>query len=393
MPEQQTKDASASTSGAPRFRYTPELANTIEAKWQERWDAEKTFRTPNPGDPGFDRVADLKKKYVLDMFPYPSGAGLHVGHPLGYISTDIYARFCRMTGHNVLHAMGYDAFGLPAEQYAVQTGQHPRITTENNIERMRSQLRRLGLAHDDRRGVATTDIEFYKWTQWIFLQIYHSWYDEREGKARPIDELIAEFATGRRQPVCEANPHGAGWAELTDVERRKVVDCFRLAYLSEQPVNWCPALGTVLANEEVTAEGRSERGNHRVFKRPMKQWMMRITAYAERLLRDLEPVDWPEPIKLMQRNWIGRSEGAHIDFVAKTRGGAEKKIRVFTTRPDTVFGATYMVLAPEHPLVDELVGEKWPDAGFTKAEFEGFKDSMSPREAVAAYRRLAAGKS
>src|SRR5262245_50301854 len=211
------------------------------------------------------------KMFVLDMFPYPSGAGLHVGHPLGFIGTDVFARFHRMAGHNVLHAMGFDAFGLPAEQYAVQTGQHPRKTTEANVERYRAQLRRLGLAHDDRRSVATTDIEFYRWTQWIFLQIFNSWYDPRKRVARPIADLVASFKSGRR-----STPDGRKWSKLSDVERRRIIDDHRLAYVSEAPVNWCPGLGTVLANEEVTADGRSERGNFPVFKRSLKQWMMRI---------------------------------------------------------------------------------------------------------------------
>ncbi|GAB3941380.1 hypothetical protein GCM10027614_26600 [Micromonospora vulcania] len=287
---------------------------------------------------------------MLDMFPYPSGAGLHVGHPLGYIGTDSYARYQRMAGRNVLHAMGFDAFGLPAEQYAVQTGTHPRTTTEQNIERYKVQLRRLGLAHDERRSVATIDTDFYRWTQWIFLQVFNSWYDSDARRARPIAELIAEFEGGNRP-----TPDGRSWAELSVAERRGVVDDHRLAYVSEAPVNWCPGLGTVLANEEVTADGRSDRGNFPVFKRSLKQWMMRITAYGDRLIEDLDTLDWPEPIKLQQRNWIGRSTGAHIDFPT-----AGAPVRVFTTRPDTIFGATYMVLAPEHELVDTLVPAAWP---------------------------------
>ena len=254
------------------------------------------------------------------MFPYPSGAGLHVGHPLGYIGTDCYSRYLRMLGYNVLHPMGFDAFGLPAEQYAVQTGTHPRTTTEANVNRYRAQLRRLGLAYDDRRSLATTEVGYYRWTQWIFLQIFNSWYDSSARRARPIDELIAEFDGGRR-----STPDGRPWAQLSDVERRRLIDDHRLAYVSHAPVNWCPGLGTVLANEEVTADGRSERGNFPVFKRSLKQWMMRITAYGDRLLEDLEYLDWPEAIKAMQRNWIGRSTGAHIDF--PTSAGP---LRVFT---------------------------------------------------------------
>ncbi len=367
MTETNPNGPAASTNtgdSAPPFRYGAALANQIEAKWQDHWERERTFAAPNPGEPGFD--ASRAKQFILDMFPYPSGVGLHVGHPLGFIATDIYARFLRMTGHNVLHAMGYDAFGLPAEQYAVQTNTHPRVTTEKNIATMRRQMRRLGLAHDPRRSVSTTDTEFYRWTQWIFLQIYNSWYDgradapggtgvppvgepprARQGRARPISELIAEFESGKR-PTSTTK----AWAKMTDAERRAEVDAHRLAYLTEVPVNWCPGLGTVLANEEVI-DGKSERGNFPVYRRPLKQWMMRITAYADRLLEDLEPLAWPEAIKAMQRNWIGRSEGAFVDFEC-----AKRRIRVFTTRPDTLFGATYMVLSPEHPMVDAIVPGK-----------------------------------
>src|SRR5918995_2262745 len=371
----------------PPFRYTARLANEIEQRWQDRWEADHTFWAPNPSGPlsdGFEGVADRRKLFVMDMFPYPSGAGLHVGHPLGYIGTDVYARFKRMTGFNVLHTLGYDAFGLPAEQYAVQTGQHPRVTTEQNIETMKRQLRALGLGHDPRRGVATTDVPYYRWTQWVFLQMFNAWYDDDRDQARPIDDLIADLESGTR-PI----PDGRPWADLDPVERRKVVDSYRLAYLDEVAVNWCPALGTVLANEEVTAEGRSDRGNHPVYKRPLKQWMLRITEYAERLLGDLDPLDWPESIKIMQRNWIGRSEGADIIFPVE--GHDELGIRVFTTRPDTVFGATYMVLAPELDLVDEIVANEWPRD--TPLEWRGtFGLDVSPAEAVEAYRNFASTK-
>ncbi|HEX6968515.1 MAG TPA: leucine--tRNA ligase [Micromonosporaceae bacterium] len=371
----------AETADIPPFRYTAELAGEIEARWQDYWESHGTFNAPNPvgelADPEHPR-AGAPKLHVQDMFPYPSGAGLHVGHPLGYIATDCYTRYKRMTGYNVLHPMGFDAFGLPAEQYAVQTGTHPRVTTETNIERYRQQLRRLGLAYDNRRSFATTDPEYYRWTQWIFLQIFNSWYDPQLRKARPIDELIAEFTSGRRP-----TPDGRPWSSLSPVEQRRIIDDHRLAYVSEAPVNWCPGLGTVLANEEVTPEGRSERGNFPVFKRNLKQWMMRITAYADRLLDDLDKLEWPEPIKLMQRNWIGRSTGAHIDFPTEVA-----PIRVFTTRPDTVFGATYMVLAPEHELVDRLVPDVWPEG--TKPVWTG--GHATPREAVDAYRKLAATK-
>ncbi|MGV9214812.1 leucine--tRNA ligase [Micromonospora sp. RB23] len=374
-------EAAAPAGDIPPFRYTAAMADEIETRWQDTWAREGTFHAPNPtgplADPSHPR-AGAEKLYVLDMFPYPSGAGLHVGHPLGYIGTDCYARYQRMAGHNVLHAMGFDAFGLPAEQYAVQTGTHPRTTTVQNIERYKAQLRRLGLAHDERRSVATIDTDFYRWTQWIFLQIFNSWYDREAGRARPIAELIAEFEGGNR-----ATPDGRSWAELSVAERRKVVDDHRLAYVSEAPVNWCPGLGTVLANEEVTADGRSDRGNFPVFKRNLKQWMMRITAYGDRLLDDLDSLDWPEPIKLMQRNWIGRSQGAHIDFAT-----AGEPIRVFTTRPDTIFGATYMVLAPEHELVDALAPAAWPQG--TRDAWTG--GHASPAEAVEAYRKAAAAK-
>ncbi|MFJ6153838.1 leucine--tRNA ligase [Micromonospora profundi] len=374
-------EAAAPADDIPPFRYTAALADEIEVRWQDTWAREGTFHAPNPSgplaDPGHPR-AGAEKLYVLDMFPYPSGAGLHVGHPLGYIGTDCYARYQRMAGRNVLHAMGFDAFGLPAEQYAVQTGTHPRTTTEQNIERYKVQLRRLGLAHDERRSVATIDTDFYRWTQWIFLQIFNSWYDRDAAKARPIAELIAEFEGGNRP-----TPDGRPWAELSVAERRQVVDDHRLAYVSEAPVNWCPGLGTVLANEEVTADGRSDRGNFPVFKRSLKQWKMRITAYGDRLLDDLDSLDWPEPIKLMQRNWIGRSTGAHIDFAT-----AQAPVRVFTTRPDTIFGATYMVLAPEHELVDALVPAVWPQG--TRDAWTG--GHANPRAAVEAYRKDAAAK-
>ncbi len=380
-------DTTARTDDVPPFRYTARLADEIERKWQDRWEAERTFWTPNPSGPlseGFERAAGREKLYVLDMFPYPSGAGLHVGHPLGYIGTDVYARFQRMAGHNVLHAMGYDAFGLPAEQYALETGQHPRVTIEQNIATMRRQLRRLGLGHDPRRGVSTTDVQYYRWTQWIFLQMFNAWFDDESNRARPIDELVADLESGAR-PTPDDRP----WSDLDAIERRQVVDSYRLAYLDEAPVNWCPALGTVLANEEVTTEGRSERGNHPVYKRPLKQWKLRITEYAERLLADLDLLDWPESIKIMQRNWIGRSEGADIVFPVESH--EDLGIRVFTTRPDTVFGATYMVVAPELDLVDEIVASEWPRD--TPLAWRGtFGIDVSPPEAVEAYREFAGTK-
>ena len=310
------------STGEPNFRYTAQLAGEIENKWQDLWDERGTFFADNPeGDLAGD-LASRDPFFLLDMFPYPSGKGLHVGHPLGYIATDTVARFHRMRGENVLYTMGYDAFGLPAEQFAVQTGQHPRVTTEENIANMRRQLRRLGLSHDRRRSFATTDVDYVHWTQWIFLQVFNSWFDpqapRRDGRglgaARPISELVAQFESGERELPEEFSARS--WNELSPRERARVVDSYRLAYISEAPVNWCPGLGTVLANEEVTAEGRSERGNYPVFKRSLRQWMMRITAYGDRLIEDLDTIDWPEKVRTMQRNWIGRSHGAEVDFRA-----------------------------------------------------------------------------
>ncbi|MDH3296084.1 MAG: leucine--tRNA ligase, partial [Acidimicrobiia bacterium] len=361
-----TTETDDRVSDAPPWRYDAALARDIELRWQAWWDEHRTFEAPNPAGPLADPeglAGRGDKLFVLDMFPYPSGAGLHVGHPLGYIGTDSFSRFQRMRGRNVLYSMGFDAFGLPAEQYAVQTGQHPAITTNENITNMRRQLHRLGLSHDKRRSIATTDPEYYRWTQWIFRQIFESWYDDEIQRARPISELVAAFESGARRV-----DDGRNWADLTPVERAAVIDGHRLAYVSNAPVNWCPGLGTVVANEEVTADGRSDRGNFPVFTRTMRQWMMRITKYADRLLDDLELLDWTDAIKTMQRNWIGRSEGAtvHFDSVAGP-------ITVFTTRPDTLFGATFMVLAPEHPLVEALT-------------------TTEQAEAVAAYRKAAAAK-
>ncbi|MYV60390.1 leucine--tRNA ligase [Streptomyces sp. SID4931] len=372
---------SAAETAAPH-RYTAAMAADIEARWQDFWDAEGTYEAPNPtgdlaGDP---ELAAKPKKFIMDMFPYPSGAGLHVGHPLGYIATDVYARHQRMTGHNVLHTLGFDAFGLPAEQYAVQTGTHPRVSTEANMENMKVQLRRLGLGHDNRRSFATIDAEYYKWTQWIFLQIFNSWYDTEADRARPIAELVEQFESGTR-----ATPDGREWSALSATERADLLSQFRLAYASDAPVNWSPGLGTVLANEEVTADGRSERGNFPVFKAKLRQWNMRITAYADRLLNDLDGLDWPEAIKLQQRNWIGRSEGARVEFPVDTAGG----ITVFTTRQDTLFGATYMVLAPEHDMVERIIPAAWPEG--THPVWTG--GHASPAEAVTAYRKQAAAKS
>ena len=307
-------------------RRKPYPFDRFESKWQRLWDERQLFHAPNPGETGFDLTKP--KFYILDMFPYPSGAGLHVGHPEGYTATDIIARYKRMRGFNVLHPMGWDAFGLPAEQYAIKTGQHPAVTTRENVAKFKSQLKRIGFSYDWQREVNTTDPRYYKWTQWIFLQIYNSWFNPETNKAEPISTYRG------------ADP-----------------DSVRLAYVAEVPVNWCQELGTVLANEEVI-DGRSEVGGHPVVRRPMRQWMLRITAYAERLINELEGLDWPEGIKLLQRNWIGRSEGAEIDFQIDNH---DAHIRVFTTRPDTLYGGTFLVIAPEHSLVDLIVTEEqWP---------------------------------
>ncbi|NUN71227.1 MAG: leucine--tRNA ligase [Bacteroidetes bacterium] len=320
----------------------------IEKKWQEYWQKHGTYRTTDD--------TTKKKLYVLDMFPYPSGAGLHVGHPEGYTATDIFTRFQRLNGVNVLHPMGWDAFGLPAERYAMQTNIHPSVTTEENINNFRRQIKMLGLSYDWDREVNTTDPAYYKWTQWIFLKINDSWYDHCVQKARPIAELITEFESAGCSKIdctlyCGNNDccfTAQGWKAMTELERQNVLKDFRLAYVAEIPVNWCEKLGTVLANEEV--DEWVEKG-YTVERRPMKQWMMRITAYCERLLQDAATLDWPASTVEMQKNWIGRSEGAEIDFAID---GSDAKLRIFTTRPDTIFGATYMVMAPEHPLVDAI---------------------------------------
>ena len=307
-------------------RRKPYPFDRFESKWQRLWDEQQLFHAPNPGEKGFDPAKP--KFYILDMFPYPSGAGLHVGHPEGYTATDIIARYKRMRGFNVLHPMGWDAFGLPAEQYAIKTGQHPAITTRENIAKFKTQLKRIGFSYDWSREISTADSKFYRWTQWVFLQIYNSWFNPETKKAEPISTYRGD------------DP-----------------DSVRLAYVAEVPVNWCPDLGTVLANEEVI-DGKSEVGGFPVVRRPMRQWMLRITAFADRLLHELEGLDWPAGIKLLQRNWIGKSEGAEIDFKIYKH---EQKIRVFTTRPDTLYGGTFLVLAPEHSLIDLIVTEEqWP---------------------------------
>jgi leucyl-tRNA synthetase len=375
-----TDGATSTTEAVPAHRYTAALAGRIERRWQQYWEEHGTFHAPNPVGSLAATPLPQDKLFVQDMFPYPSGDGLHVGHPLGYIATDVFARFHRMTGRNVLHTMGFDSYGLPAELHAVATGQHPRKTIDENIQRFLAQIRGLGLGHDERRRIATTDVTFYRWTQWIFLRIYNSWYDTELVKARPIEDLVAQFADGSR-----STPDGRPWAEHDAVQRRKLIDSYRLVYLSDAPVNWCPGLGTVLANEEVTADGRSERGNFPVFRRNLRQWMMRITAYADRLVDDLDLLDWPDKVKTMQRNWIGRSYGARIRFAAD----GDQSIEVFTTRPDTVFGATYLVLAPEHALVDGLTAAQWPEG----VDPRWTAGAATPAEVVADYRRTVSRKS
>ena len=377
----------------------------IEPKWQQTWEQQQAFRAFNPGERvpethpfaqrhGADAMTASgkapQKFYILDMFPYPSGAGLHVGHPEGYTATDILARYRRACGFNVLHPMGWDSFGLPAEQYAVKTGQHPRVTTEANIANFTRQIKSLGFSYDWSRELATTDIEYFKWTQWIFLKLYNSWFNLETNKAEPIETLrypvelesdsvgrASSRAAGESSSV--ASPH-----QGLESARRAYRDSKRLAYVSEAPVNWCPELGTVLANEEVI-DGKSEVGGFPVIRKPMRQWMLRITAYAEKLLADLDTIDWSDSLKEMQRNWIGRSEGAEVDFTVaavcdRRKDGADtaplqsEKIRVFTTRPDTLFGATYMVLSPEHKLVPQLT-------------------TPEQKKAIEDYKAFAAGKS
>jgi leucyl-tRNA synthetase len=388
---------------------------TIEKKWQDHWLENRTFAAIEPAQAG-----DMPKAYVLDMFPYPSGAGLHVGHPEGYTATDITSRYLRMKGVNVLHPMGWDAFGLPAEQYAIKNNVHPADTTRKNIENFRRQIRMLGLSYDWDREINTTDPKYYMWTQWIFLQLFNSYFDPVEKRAMPIGHLIRQLSNDsmvvgpdgsvRLNPTTDGMEQISGevrierlWRELTAAEQRQVIDGQRLAYMDEIPVNWCPALGTVLANEEVI-DGRSEVGGFPVERRPMRQWMLRITAYADRLIEDLETLDWPQSLKEMQRNWIGRSTGAEVDFEVEPpsrphsareqfaqgsepqprdeapddqgidEGDADDMLTVFTTRPDTLYGATYMVLAPEHPLVERLT-------------------APTHRETVDAYRQMVASRS
>jgi leucyl-tRNA synthetase len=326
--------------------------NEIEAKWQKYWAENQTFKAENN--------SDKEKFYVLDMFPYPSGAGLHVGHPLGYIASDIYARYKRHKGFNVLHPMGYDSFGLPAEQYAIQTGQHPAITTETNINRYREQLDKIGFSFDWSREVRTSNPKYYKWTQWIFIQLFNSWYNVDADKAEDIQSLIAVFGKDGNvgvNAVCDDDVavfSAKEWNAFSNQRQQEILLKYRLTYLAETEVNWCPALGTVLANDEIV-NGVSERGGHPVVRKKMTQWSMRITAYAQRLLDGLVKIDWPQPLKDSQTNWIGRSEGASVTFnVIANEGKQSHKIDVFTTRPDTIFGASFMTLAPEHELVPKI---------------------------------------
>ncbi|WP_373058434.1 leucine--tRNA ligase [Zunongwangia sp. H14] len=328
--------------------------NEIEARWQKYWAENQTFKAKNPGS--IPKGEELPKYYVLDMFPYPSGAGLHVGHPLGYIASDIYARYKRHKGFNVLHPQGYDSFGLPAEQYAIQTGQHPALTTENNIKRYREQLDKIGFSFDWSREVRTSNPDYYKWTQWIFIQLFESWYDYEQDKSRAISELEEIFSAEgntRVKAACDDEVEDFSaeeWNAFSSEEKQRILLKYRLTYLAETEVNWCPQLGTVLANDEIV-NGVSERGGHPVIRKKMTQWSMRISAFAERLLQDLDKIDWTESLKESQRNWIGKSEGAQIKFKIQN---SKFKIPVFSTRPDTIFGVTFMTLAPEHELVQKI---------------------------------------
>ncbi|MGZ5211275.1 MAG: class I tRNA ligase family protein, partial [Kaistella sp.] len=339
---------------------------SIEKKWQKFWEENQTYKTENN--------TDKPKFYVLDMFPYPSGAGLHVGHPLGYIASDIYARYKRHQGFNVLHPVGYDSFGLPAEQYAIQTGTHPAITTAQNITRYEEQLRKIGFSFDWSREVRTSDASYYKWTQWIFIQLFNSWYNKSTDKAEPIETLIQHFEKQGTLNLSAVqndalNFTAEEWKAASELDKQDILLNYRLAYRAETTVNWCPGLGTVLANDEVK-DGKSERGGFPVFQKKMMQWSMRITAYSERLLQGLKTLDWPQPLKDSQEYWIGKSQGAQVTFEVLN---SEDKISVFTTRPDTIFGATFMVLAPENPLVEKLTTDE------QKAEIDHYIEDTSKK--------------
>ena len=327
----------------------------IETKWQKYWKENQSYRV--------EEDHSKEKFYVLDMFPYPSGAGLHVGHPLGYIASDIFSRYKRLKGFNVLHPMGYDSFGLPAEQYAIQTGQHPAITTENNIARYREQLDKMGFSFDWSREVRTSDSSYYRWTQWIFKQLFNSWYNNEDDKAESIDSLIATFEKEGNGKVSastdfEVKFSSAEWTSYSELEKETILQEYRLTYLSDTMVNWCEELGTVLANDEVK-DGLSERGGFPVVQKKMRQWSMRISAYAERLLQGLDTIDFSDSLKEQQRNWIGKSEGASVTFSVD---GFDDSIEVFTTRPDTIFGASFMTLAPEHELVNKITTTEQKEA-------------------------------
>ena len=352
----------------------------IERKWQSRWAENHTFKAVED--------ESRPKYYVLDMFPYPSGAGLHVGHPLGYIASDIFSRYKRLCGFNVLHPMGYDAFGLPAEQYAIQTGQHPARTTENNIRRYREQLDRIGFSYDWSREVRTCDPEYYKWTQWAFLKMFGSWYDNDLDKARPIEDLVKAFETSGTEGInaaCtqEMSFTSEQWNSMTDKEKSDTLMNWRIAYQGETSVNWCPKLGTVLANDEVK-EGYSVRGGFPVEQKKMTQWQLRVSAYAARLLDDLETLDWTDSLKEMQRNWIGKSQGAEMHFKAYN-GENEYDMVIFTTRADTVFGVTFMVLAPESEWVEKLVT---PDRKAEVTEYLAQVRKKTERERIAETRKV-----
>ena len=350
----------------------------IESKWQQRWRERKTYRVEvDPSRPKF---------YVLDMFPYPSGAGLHVGHPLGYIASDIYSRYKRLKGFNVLHPMGYDAFGLPAEQYAIQTGQHPAVTTERNIARYREQLDKIGFSFDWDREVRTCDPSYYKWTQWAFLEMFAHYYDNRLQKARPIEELKAAFAERGTEGLDAASTQelhftAEEWNAWDEARREQVLQNYRLAYRADTMVNWCPKLGTVLANDEVR-DGLSVRGGYPVEQKRMKQWLLRVTAYAQRMLDGLDSLEWSDSLKEIQRNWIGRSVGAQVFFDIQ---GSERKLEIFTTRPDTIFGVTFMVIAPEHEWVGELTTAENRSA---VEEYIAQARKRSERERIAETRRV-----
>lgn len=355
--------------------------NEIERKWQQYWKEKETYKV------GIDH--NRPKYYVLDMFPYPSGAGLHVGHPLGYIASDIYSRYKRLNGFNVLHPMGFDAYGLPAEQYAIQTGQHPAVTTAKNIKRYKEQLERIGFSFDWSREIQTCDPNYYKWTQWTFIKLFESWYNKKTGKAEPIESLIAAFEKTGNQDIEAAASKvdrftANAWSLMSEKEQQQMLMHYRLAYLSDTLVNWCHELGTVLANDEVS-NGYSIRGGCKIERKMMRQWQLRITAYAQRLLDGLDKIDWSESLKEIQRNWIGRSEGAELSFTVTANNGDHLEIEVFTTRPDTIFGAAYLVLAPEHEFVEKITTA---DKANTVKEYVQWAKNRSDRERMSEVKKV-----